>query len=164
MPPWNPILGHIPFAWHQKLRYPFDIATFIMPRDIYKENFLDEEMFYLDIWPFMDTPLLIICNPSAAAEVSKKLTTKPHFYEAEFEAESGGPQLLSSNGNLYKSWKRFLNPGFAIKYTNDRVAAYVDSVERFIGKLKEKAEAEAVVQLEDLVSPLVIDALLKIGL
>jgi sterigmatocystin biosynthesis cytochrome P450 monooxygenase len=164
MPPWSPIFGHLLFARWKLAWYPSDAIDFVVLKDIFKDHFQMEEMFYLDLWPVMARPLLVVCNAPASTEVDRKLTEKPAFYRAQFDAQSGGPQLLSSNGDLWKAWEKLMYPGFAQKFLLSRVVDVVDNVEIFCDKLKEKARDDQLVLLEELISPLVIDSLLKIGL
>ncbi|KAF2731276.1 hypothetical protein EJ04DRAFT_13720 [Polyplosphaeria fusca] len=161
MPPWNPVFGHLLFLRSKLAQYPPGVVLAVVIKDIYKEHFAHTEMFYLDLWPLVECPSLTVCNAAASTEVDKRLTTKPPLYKAQFDLESGGSQLLSSNGQAWKYCRGLLNPGFAQGYLVTRVKDVVDSVEIFCENLRKRAGEANMFPLEDVVSPLVLDAMMK---
>jgi len=66
MPPWNWLTGHLPFLRAHFSLYPPEVLVSLAMKDIYRENFITTEVFYLDSWLFV-APTRIPAIPRFAA-------------------------------------------------------------------------------------------------
>jgi cytochrome P450 len=163
MPPWNWLTGHLPFLRAHFSRYPPDVLMSLAIKDIYREHFTSTEMFYLDPWPFV-APTLIVCNPEASYYVNRTLNIKPDVYVNQFDAQSGGPSLLSTNGPQWKIWRSLLSPGFAPGYLMGKVGEIVEGAETFSKILDRHAREKSIFRLEMATMRFTLDTIMKISL
>ncbi|KAF2259367.1 cytochrome P450 [Lojkania enalia] len=159
MPQWNWVTGHLLVFKHHLSRYPSDTFVSVIIADMARQ--FPTELFYLDLWPFLD-PALIVCSPEAATQVSNTLNLpKPRLYKTIIDPITGGPNILTTNGKEWKYWRSLLNPGFASAHMLDQVSAIVDSVEIFCDQLRKRGD---VFRLEDVSTRLTVDIIMKVVL
>jgi cytochrome P450 len=161
MPKWNWVFGHLLALKPYSDRFPSDTFITMTIRDMAKD-FANTDMFYLDLWPFT-TPVLCVCEADAANQA----TTKNPFPKADsfnvvFEPIMGGPNLLSMNDQEWKEWRALFNPGFGSGYMIDMVPTILQCIETFCGKLQSRANT--VFCLEDLVTRMTMDIIVKVTL
>lgn len=120
-------------------------------------------MFYLDTWPF-SKPILCVCEPDAANQASTKINLpKGDFHKRVLDPITGGPSLLSMNGQEWKYWRTLFNPGFAPQYLLNQVPGIVESVQTFCDKLQERAST-GLFCLEDIATRKTVDIIMKVVL
>lgn len=161
MPEWSWILGHLPILQKYYSRYPSDTFINILIIEMALE-FPDAEMFYVDLWPFLE-PEICVCNPEAAMQVTNKFNLpKPAMYRTMLDPIMGGPNILTTNGKEWKYWRKIFNPGFAPSYLLEQVPSVIDSVEIFCEQLNKKIGD--VFYFEDLGTRLTMEIIMKAAL
>lgn len=162
MPPWSWLFGHLVFFRQYQKLFPSD--TFV-PVVMIKmcEAFGNSDMFYLDLWPF-STAFLIVNDPEVAMQItsSKKIYPKPEIYQSTIDPVVGGPNILTMNGDEWKKWRAVFNPTFAQAHLLTQLPAIIRRVETFSRKLRERVGT--VIPLEDLVTRLTMDIIIKIAM
>lgn len=125
----------------------------------------DEDLYYLDFWPFA-TPFLIVNDPQVAARATgnKPSLPKPKMYSFMFDNVMGGPNLLSMNGNEWKSWRAIFNPAFAQSYLLDQVPAMVKLTKNFCEILTSFGETSTVFPLEEPALRLTMDTIYQVAM
>jgi len=120
--------------------------------------------FYVDVWPFMD-PILYICDPDIAQQVTVNHATPKHPKNAEFLIHLAGPgDMVSSDGPYWKRWRSIFNPGFAASHLMSLVPGIVDESLIFREKMCEHADKGEVFRLEEDATRLTVDIIGKVAL
>lgn len=76
----------------------------------------------------------------------------------------GGPSVLSMNGSEWRTWRTLLSPGFSATSLTEYVPFAVDSIETLVAKLKERAMDGQVFSLDDYMTRLTFDVIMKVAL
>ncbi|KAF2655142.1 cytochrome P450 [Lophiostoma macrostomum CBS 122681] len=162
MPEWSWVFGHLMVFRQCQNCYPSDAFAPVVMRKICAD-FYQTDMFYLDLWPF-NTTMLIINDPEVAKQISsaKPPFPKPAMFGAVVDPIAGGPNLLTMNGPQWKEWRSVFNPAFSQSYLQDQVSVVVESTEVFCRKLRERQNA--VFCLENLATRLTMDIIIKVAL
>lgn len=162
MPPWSWLTGHIGYLfWHAGQLPP--LATVNLAFFEMSNSFRDEEMFLLDIWP-VNIPLLLVFNPDAAHVVCQKMNlAKEKKNEVMIRPITGGINLLSMNGELWRYWRTLFSPGFSTGVMADQVPHLVDQVSSFCARLEQNAD-KGIVLLNHFTSEMTFKIILKICL
>ncbi|KAI1307862.1 cytochrome P450 monooxygenase [Xylaria venustula] len=84
-------------------------------------------IFYLNLWPFNKT-MIVVANPVAAAQVEAAFLDKPSAMCDTLEVINGGPSLMTMHGDTWKRWRGLLNPGFAAGYMTGLAPAIAQEV------------------------------------
>ncbi|KAI0008223.1 cytochrome protein [Xylariaceae sp. FL0662B] len=152
MPPWNPILGHLPAIMPVMKTLPEDRqqpdAFEPLCRAHQKED--GDSIIYLDMWPF-SAPLMIICSPLLAVQACSQEydLSKPPMLHAFFNPLAGGENLFTMNGPEWKRSRALFNPGFSANYISRQTSHIVDEAEVYVDILREHARKGAVFSLDD---------------
>ncbi|KAL3458191.1 cytochrome P450 [Aspergillus heterothallicus] len=161
MPPFNLLTGHFPTLKAILNSMPRN-ATLHSVLLALSRNF-PSGLFYINMWPFQGT-WLIIASPSAAAQMQALNLPKPDIVQKPLDTITGGPSLNSMNGEVWKRWRALFNPGFNPAYIIGLAPGVVEQVEAFCGKLRERASDGNVFQLEDLTMKLTVDTICMVAL
>lgn len=126
-------------------------------------DFSETDMFYIDLWPFASS-YLIVNDPDAAMAVS---SAKPPFPKAQHFKDMidpivGGPNMITANGAEWKLWRNVFNPAFSMANLMEQVPSIVDSARMFCQKLEERAQKGTVLPLEDIATRLTMDIIIKV--
>ncbi|KAL4865143.1 hypothetical protein BDV12DRAFT_188397 [Aspergillus spectabilis] len=120
-------------------------------------------MFYINMWPFSGT-WLIVATPSAAAQIQSLNLTKPDILRRPLETITGGPSLISMHGEVWKAWRALFNPGFNPAYLIGLAGGIADEVEVFCEQLRMRAREGAMFLLESLTLRLTVDTICSVAL
>lgn len=162
MPAWSWLSGHILFLMRITRRLPLDANVNLAFLQIAKQ-FSHDEMFLLDMWPVSE-PMLIIFNPEAAVHVCQKVNLpKSAKNESMIRPITGGPALLSMNGDEWKKWRSLFSPGFSPAVMTEQLPRVIDAVDRFCDTLRERAD-KGIFCLDDLTVRLTFEVIMKVAL
>ncbi|KAK7957642.1 AflN/verA/monooxygenase [Apiospora saccharicola] len=169
MPPWHPVLGHLLTIKQAMQGLPRDTTTHVMVRKI--ANSLPDSggNFYLNLWPFSKT-LLVIANPVTAAQVEAAFLDKPASMCGTMEVINGGPSLMTMHGDTWKKWRTLFNPGFAPAYMTGLAPSILDEVGVLCQLLRDHAtrgkggSGGGVFQLEEYTLKFTFDVISRITL
>jgi cytochrome P450 len=116
-------------------------------------------LFYIDTWP-ITVPMLIITEPSIAAQVTQKPSLPRHSLVKEALRNLTGPRsIFDTNGQEWKSLRSLFNPGFASTHLNALVPGIADHVMVFHSKLLAHARKGDVFPVENMVTSLTLDVI-----
>nr|AAC49203.1 putative p450 monooxygenase [Aspergillus nidulans] len=120
-------------------------------------------MFYINMWPFSGT-WLVVATPSGAAQIQSLNLSKPNILRRPLETITGGPSLMSMHGETWKRWRALFNPGFNPNYLIGLAPLIADEVVVFCEQLRQKARTGTVFQLEPLTLRLTVDTICSVTL
>ncbi len=120
-------------------------------------------MFYINMWPFNGT-WLIVTTPSGASQCQALNFRKPGILSQPLEVVSGGPSLISMNGETWKRWRSLINPGFNPNYMEGLVPLIAAEVAVFCDLLRKQARQGKVFQLEEMALRLTVDTIGTVAL
>ncbi|KAL6237509.1 putative sterigmatocystin biosynthesis P450 monooxygenase stcS [Aspergillus navahoensis] len=161
MPPFSLLTGHFG-ALKQTIRGMPPNATLHSIILKLSQRF-PSGMFYINMWPFSGT-WLVVATPSGAAQIQSLNLSKPNILRRPLETITGGASLMSMHGEVWKRWRALFNPGFNPNYLIGLVPLIADEVAVFCEQLRQKARAGAVFELEPLTLRLTVDTICSVTL
>ncbi|KAI0479535.1 putative cytochrome P450 [Xylariaceae sp. FL0804] len=159
---WSWVTGHLLVLQKYLDKMPPDAAVAFAMRELCRE-YADTEVFLMDVWPvypalftlFGPGPIHQICNKyNLPKTATAALTMRP---------VTGGPSLISMNGDEWKFWRSLFNPGFSTGAMFNNVPHVVDSVLVFREQLIEKV-GRGMFSLDELTTRLTTEVILKVTL
>ncbi|KAK9426795.1 putative Cytochrome P450 [Seiridium unicorne] len=115
-------------------------------------------MFYINMWPFSGT-WLVVTTPSGAAQIQAANLAKPPVLSGPLVKLNGGPSLLTMHGDIWKRWRTLFNPGFSPAYIMGLAPAVTQEVAVFCDLLRQRVREGRVFQLEDMTLKLTVDTI-----
>ncbi|EQB57718.1 hypothetical protein CGLO_02118 [Colletotrichum gloeosporioides Cg-14] len=117
-------------------------------------------IFYISLWPFSGT-VMVISDADAAAQLESLPLAKGADIINPLEQITGGRSLLTMDGDEWKRWRRLFNPGFSPGYMMGLAPAIADEVAVFRQKLFDRCSEglSEVFQLEDLTLRMTFDVI-----
>lgn len=159
---WNWFTGHLLVLQKYVDGIPPDAAVAFAMRDLCEE-FPDSELFLMDFWPVYP-PLYTVFGPEPISQICNKYNLpKTAVAERFMQPVTGGPNLVSMNGDEWKRWRSLFNPGFSAGAMLDNVPHIVDSVLVFRDKLIERV-GQGMFSLDELATRLTFEIILKVTL
>ncbi|PHH67383.1 hypothetical protein CDD81_152 [Ophiocordyceps australis] len=159
---WNWFTGHLMVLQKYLDKGPQDAAVALAMRELARE-YADTEVFLMDFWPVYPA-LLVLFGPKAITQVSNEYNLPKTAVVARFmKPVSGGPDLVSMNGDEWKYWRSLFNPGFSSGAMLNSVPHIVDSTLVFREKLVEMI-GRGMFSLDELTTKLTTEVILKVTL
>ena len=123
------------------------------------------EIFYIDWWPF-GPRWMFISDPELT---SQYITTKQNLPKSPLETDFldmflGTNNMLSLEGDHWKSLRSIFNPGFSANHLMTMVPYIVDASTVFYDVLRGKAQTNDLFQLEEAATHVTIDIIGKVVL
>lgn len=117
-------------------------------------------IFYISLWPFSGT-VMVISDADAAAQLESLPLAKGADIINPLEQITGGRSLLTMDGDEWKRWRRLFNPSFSPGYMMGLAPAIADEVAVFRQKLFDRCSEglSEVFQLEDLTLRMTFDVI-----
>ncbi|KAI3328084.1 cytochrome P450 [Xylariaceae sp. AK1471] len=161
MPAYHPVAGHLLALKECSQVLPRDATIHVVIQRMVKQ--FPKGIFYLNLWPFNKT-MLIVANPSAASQVEAAFLHKPSAMCDTLEIINGGPSLMTMHASTWKRWRGFFNPGFAGGYITGLAPAIADEVAVFCTLLQGLAKKGDMFQLEEYTLRLTFDVIGRVTL
>lgn len=161
MPAYHPVFGHLIAVKEAMRNLPRNVTTHVMVQKI--ANQFPKGIFYLNLWPFNKT-LMVVANPYTAAQVEAAFLNKPRAITDTMEVIMGGPSLMTMHGGTWKKWRALFNPGFAPSYITGLAPAIADEVAVFCQLLRDAAMQGDMFQLEEYTLRLTFDVISQVTL
>jgi cytochrome P450 len=159
---WSWVFGHLLVLQKYVDKLPLDAAVTYATQALCDE-FADAELYFMDFWPVYP-PLYIVFGPELAHQISNKYNMPKTANVSSFmEPITGGPNLLTMNGDEWRRWRALFNPGFSTGAMLHNVPLVVDSVLTFREKLIEMI-GKGHFSLDDFASRLTLEVILKVTL
>ncbi|KAH7312622.1 cytochrome P450 [Stachybotrys elegans] len=163
MPKWNWVTGHLLVLQKYLDRIPTGASVVLALSELAREEFPDTEAFLLDVWPIYP-PQLVVFGPEICNQICNKYNLpKPDIASKMMRPISGGPDLVTMNGDEWKYWRSIFNPGFSTGAMADNVSHIIDSVLVFREKLVERI-GKGMFSLDEFATQLTTEVILKVTL
>ncbi|OTB09268.1 hypothetical protein M426DRAFT_316556 [Hypoxylon sp. CI-4A] len=159
---WSWITGHLTVLQKYVNGIPPDAAVAFAMRKLCQE-YADTEVFLMDFWPVYP-PLFVLFGPEAISQVCNKYNLRKTDVAFRFmKPISGGPNLVSMNGEEWKYWRSLFNHGFSTGAMLNNVPHIVDSILVFREKLIEKV-GNGMFSLDEFTTRATMEIILKVTL
>ncbi|KAK7738318.1 hypothetical protein SLS53_006126 [Cytospora paraplurivora] len=156
------ITGHLLVLQKYVDGIPADAAVAFAMRDLCEE-FADTELFLMDFWPVYP-PLFTVFGPEPINQICNKYNLPKTAVASRFmQPVTGGPNLITMNGDEWKYWRSLFNPGFSTGAMLNNVPHIVDSVLVFRKKLI-RMIGKGMFSLDELTTKLTMEIILKVTL
>ncbi|TGO81629.1 hypothetical protein BPOR_1076g00020 [Botrytis porri] len=144
--PYSILLGHIPLMKALREGLPSDAHDTYVARKLslnWKDYFPDASspppLAYLDLWPFLSRPLIMVFSPQACAQLTQDTPQPRHsLIRWSLTPLTGGKYLTSVDTSTHRVWRSRLNPGFSPKNLISQMDMLLEEVTIFVQKLKAK--------------------------
>jgi sterigmatocystin biosynthesis cytochrome P450 monooxygenase len=159
MPDFSLLTGHLLTLKTFKEAFPTNTVMHNVFWEISKQ--FPSGLFYIDLWPFARTTLMLT-TPSAALQVDSLDLGVPDDIVPPIEGVTGGPSLLSmSIGPEWKGRRQTLNPAFSNVSMMSLAPAVAEQVAVFRDLLLETCASGSakVFQLEEMTLKLTFDVI-----
>lgn len=164
MPPHNPLFGHLLLVASIAVRLPSHAHGHYLA-DLIRRRYPElGTAFYLDLWPFTPTVLVVISPTLAAQFTQERLLPKHPGLRRFFGPLTGKQDLLSMEGPAWKTWRGIFNPGFSTAHLMTLVPAMMKDVSIFCDQLQEHARQGDVFSLEEMTLNVTIDVIGRVAL
>ena len=162
MPPWNPILGHLKFCRQAMSQVPADAHPG------YVIDFIRRELpelgpdYYLDTWPF--GPQMLVVGSTKGLHHATHNRALPQYpaLKSFLEPISEGMDLVSMEGESWKTWRSAFNPGFSSAYLSNLVGGVVMETQQFCERLRGLCRSQAMFRMKNLTDYLTMDVIGRI--
>jgi cytochrome P450 len=112
---------------------------------------------YLDVWP-ISPPMLAVFHPDIMSQYTVEHSQPKHEHlHHELQPLTKCLDLVSSEGQLWKTWRSIFNPGFSAKNLIGLVPDMVEEVEVFRDWLKTAAMSGKMITLAQKAEKLTVD-------
>lgn len=162
MPPWNPILGHLYFCYKITSKLPKDAHPNYLPDMVRRELPDLGPNFYLDTWPF-GPQILVVASTKALHQITQEHSLQKHPGLRYFlQPIAEGFDLVTMEGDLWKTWRGVFNPGFSATYLMSLTNGIVEETEQFCTKLHQLSRSKRLFRMKDLTDNLTMDIIGRI--
>ncbi|KAF2642012.1 cytochrome P450 [Massarina eburnea CBS 473.64] len=159
MPPWSFAAGHLmtlpPLLEKLPLGSQQSDAFSLLSCD-----FVDTDgCFYVDVWPFGNS-LLVITSPELAVQACQKYDLpKPEVLVPFFAPIAGGPNLFVMNGAEWKRSRALFNTGFSEKGMLECMPHVLEEAEVYVSILREHARKGDTFSLDKITCDYMMDVI-----
>lgn len=159
---WSWVTGHLLTLQKYVDQLPPGANVNLAMAELARE-YADTEVFLMDFWPVYP-PLYIVFDPEAACQITTKYNLSKTDMHLQFmKPITGGPNLISMDGQEWKTWRSLFNPGFSQGTMMENVPHIVSSVQVFCEVLKEKVDG-GLIELDNMTTRLTMDVIMKLTL
>jgi cytochrome P450 len=119
-------------------------------------------VIYFDPWP-IGFPMMAVVHPDMIAQfnISPSLPKFHWMRETEFHPLSGGVDIVTSDGAVYKEQRSIYSPGFSARNIASMTPWFVEEVLIFKNRLLKAADSQETVKLEDYCMDLTFDVIAR---
>ncbi|KAI9694887.1 MAG: hypothetical protein M1822_000503 [Bathelium mastoideum] len=164
MPPHHPLLGHLVIVGGIMGKLPSDVHGHVLPHQIVK-SFPDVgPVFYIDTWPF-GPPMLVITSSESANQITVNHSLPKFFVLREYmKPMTGGIDLITLEGQPWKTWRNIFQPGFSTSYLMTKVPEMVKDILTYCDTLRERAAKGEMFQMDPLTVNLNLDIIGRLAI
>ena len=150
MPPYNPVLGHLPVVAKLMSKLPRDSHNQYLPGLLRRAYPSLGPNFYMDTWPF-GSPVLFISEPSALHQITQEHSLPKHPDLREFlRPLANGLDIVTMEGQMWKTWRNIYNPGFSLAHLMTLTPVIVKETLVFCEILQSFAATQETFQMKNL--------------
>jgi len=142
------------------MRFPIDAHPYIMLSSVTdKYDLRKAGLFYLDTYPVVTEPQMVVISPEVAAQVTQAHSLPKHNIIREDFGRAVGPRgMVGLEGAEWKDLRTRFNPGFAISNILALVPVIVEEADVFISRLSDIAHVDGFVRsMESMTTEMTID-------
>ena len=164
MPPWNPILGHLSFCYKIAATLPADAHANLLP-DMIRQTMPDlDPIYYLETWPF-GPQMLVVSSIRGLYQITQEHSLpKYHAMKYLLQPISGGLDIVTMEGDLWKSWRSIFNPGFSAAHLMSLTGSMVEETAKFCDILQTRRINGCMFKLKELTDNLTMDIIGRVVL
>lgn len=119
---------------------------------------------YLDTWPFGRFTLAVFHPDLAAQFTQDKSFPKADATLHELSPLTGGRDLVTMEGQEWKTWRSVFNPGFSAKNLTALLPAFLEEIQVLKERLMRAAKSGEVVNVEKTVQMATVDVICRAAL
>lgn len=141
------------------MKQPKDLASLLVPYMVSLEypEISKHGYFYLDMWP-VAYQMLVISHPAMMVQFCQDSSFAKHRQmPSEFEPLSHGVDLVTSNGQQWKTWRSIFSPGFSPKNVQTYIPSMLEEYRVFRSKLHSFATSGETIKMDRLAMSLTVD-------
>lgn len=159
MPPHHPIFGHLLLVKNLLSKIPPNAHPAYLP-GLVQRAFPDVgQIFYLDMWPIAH-PILVVSSPFVARQfLQENRLRKSPGLRRWIRPLADNYDLLSLEGQTWKTWRHIFNPGFSASHLIYLVPQILREVSVLCDILRERAQHGANFPLEEATLGLTMDVI-----
>ena len=157
--PHNFLLGHLLIAAKVTMKHPTDIAVSLVPWLIAEDypEFAKNGYFYLDMWP-VAAPMICVLHPDIMAQITQDPSLPKHVQMPfEFGPLTHAKDLVTSNGQIWKTWRKIFSPGFSAQNVQTYIPAMLEEYNVFRSKLGVHAANGEIINLDKTLMAVTVD-------
>ena len=159
MPPHNLFFGHLLVANAVMSKLPADARGNYIPRQIRVAIPSLGPIFYIDLWPF-GPQMLIVSSPAAIYQMTQEHSLpKYHALRNFLRPLTGEYDLVTMEGEMWKTWRNIFSPGFSPGHLMGFAPAIVKDAMTFCEILRECDQTRDIVPLKKLTDNLTMDVI-----
>lgn len=164
MPPHHPIFGHLQLVGGIMSKLPKDIHGHVLPHQIRLKLPNLGPVFYIDTWPF-GPPMLVVTSPDQAYQITQAHSLpKFHALRDYMRPMTGGNDLITMEGNEWKTWRNVFKPGFSGGHLMTLVPEMVDEMSVFCNVLRDLARKHEIFSMDHIATRLSLDIIGRVVL
>jgi cytochrome P450 len=157
--PHSFLFGHLLIVGKLMAKYPSTFHGQCLPI-ILQESHPDlckRGLVYVDVWP-VGNPMLAVFHPDIMNQftVEQSLLKHPQLHH-ELQPMTQCLDLVSLEGQLWKTWRGIFNPGFSAKNLMQLVPIMLEEIEVFREGLRAAARDGTTIKMADRAEKLAID-------
>ncbi|ETN42361.1 uncharacterized protein HMPREF1541_01515 [Cyphellophora europaea CBS 101466] len=157
--PHSFLFGHLLIAAKVAMKAPPDLANSLVPYMISLEHpeIAKHGYFYLDMWP-VASQILAVSHPDMMVQFCQDTSFAKHTQMPfEFGPLTHGVDLVTSNGQHWKTWRSIFNPAFSSKNIQGYVPAMLEEYKVFRAKLEAYALNGKTIKMDQSTMALTVD-------
>ena len=164
MPPWNPLFGHLYFCYRIASKLPKDAHPNYLP-DMIRRTLPDlGPLYYLDPWPF-GPQMLVVASTRGLHQITQEHSLpKYHALKYFLKPISEGMDIVTMEGDLWRTWRAIFNPGFSASHLMSQTRNIVEETHHFCDILQNHSKNHTFFKMKDLTDNLTMDIIGKIVL
>lgn len=157
MPPHHAILGHIPLCASIFKSLPSDVHISLLADQVRRRYPHLDSAFYLDLWPFGPTMLIVICPSITYQFTQDHNLPKCRNIRRFLRPITGNQNLLTMDGAPWKHWRTIFNPGFSAKHILNLLPEILEEVLIFKEIIQSHAQKNNIILLGEPALNMMID-------
>lgn len=125
---------------------------------------MSEGVIYFDSWPF-GKPMLAVFHPDLMAQFTQdKSLPKDIMVSHELGPMTDLKDLVTMEGQEWKTWRSVFNPGFSAKNLTALLPAFLEEIQVLKERLVGAAKSGEVIVMEETVQKATVDVICRAAL
>jgi cytochrome P450 len=117
----------------------------------------DQGALYVDVWPIFP-PMIVVFDPDMISQFTQDQSLPKHeLLREQFKPFTQNFDVVSQNGQEWKTWRSIFNPGFSAKNLSAIMPLLLEEIDAFRDWLKTTARSGKAVPLESQAIKLTVD-------